>query len=128
MLSRLDRVLAEDPALGRRVMLVTLSFDPARDTPERLTAVRAMHKPRSDWRFVTTRGARALEPILADFGQQVAKLTYPDGQWTGLFRHVLKVFLLDAENRVRNIYSVGLMHPALVLADVRTLLLERAGR
>ena len=65
-----------------------------------------------------------LAPVLADFDQPVAKLRFADGAWTGLFRHVLKVFLLDRQNRVRNVYSVGLLNPALVLNDVRTLLLE----
>ena len=58
------------------------------------------------------------------FGQPVGKLRFADGQWTGLFRHVLKVFLLDADNRVRNIYSVGLLDAELVLNDVRTLLMQ----
>jgi len=33
------------------------------------------------------------------------------------------VFLLDGENRVRNVYSVGLLDATLVLTDLRTLLL-----
>ena len=49
--------------------------------------------------------------MLDDFGQPVAKLRYEDGTWTGLFRHVLKVFLLDEQNRVRNIYSTGIDEP-----------------
>ena len=65
-----------------------------------------------------------LQPLLADFDQPVAKLRFEDGTWTGLFRHVLKVFLLDGQHRVRNVYSVGFFNPALVLNDVRTLLLE----
>jgi hypothetical protein len=34
---------------------------------------------------------------------------------------VLKVFVLDEQNRIRNIYSTGLMNPELVMNDVRTL-------
>ena len=44
-----------------------------------------------------------------------------DGTWSGTFRHVLKVFLLDQRNHVRNVYSVGLLDPQLVLNDLRTL-------
>jgi cytochrome oxidase Cu insertion factor (SCO1/SenC/PrrC family) len=124
VLHRVDRALADDPALARRAMLVTISFDPARDDPARMAAVRAAHAPRGDWRFATTSGAPALEPLLADFGQQVAALRYTDGRPTGLFRHVLKVFLLDLRNRVRNVYSVGFLDPALVLTDLRTLAAE----
>jgi protein SCO1/2 len=39
---------------------------------------------------------------------------------------VLKVFLLDGEGRVRNVYSVGMLDATLVLNDLRTLLLEGA--
>jgi cytochrome oxidase Cu insertion factor (SCO1/SenC/PrrC family) len=128
VLRALDRAIAADRDLVKRVTLVTVSFDPERDTPAHLAAVRRLHRPASDWQFVTTRGDDELQPILADFDQPVAKLRYPDGNWTGLFRHVLKVFLVDAESRVRNVYSVGLLNPTLVLNDVRTLLLSPPAR
>ena len=96
MLHRLDRALAADADLRRRVVLVSISFDPERDTPARMAAVRAAHAPKTDWRFLTTPDEDALAPLLDDFGQPVAQLRYEDGRWTGLFRHVLKVFLLDA--------------------------------
>ena len=40
-------------------------------------------------------------------------------------RHVLKVFLVDDERRVRNVYSTGLMDLRLVVNDLRTVLGER---
>lgn len=124
VLRRLDRDLAADAELARQVRLINVSFDPERDTPARMKTVREFYQPQSDWRFLTTAGESELQPLLDDFGQPVAKLRFADGQWSGLFRHVLKVFLLDADNRVRNIYSVGLLNPQLVLNDVRTLLME----
>lgn len=125
VLHALDRALAGDAALARQVRLITISFDPERDTPARMAAMRRLHRPRSDWRFVTTHDEAELAPLLADFDQPVAKLRYDDGTWTGLFRHVLKVFLLDRQHRVRNVYSTGFLDSALVLNDVRTLMLER---
>ena len=124
----LDRALGADPELSRQAMLITVSFDPERDTPGRMAVVRSFHAPRSDWRFTTTRSEEDLRPLLADFDQPVAKLRFDDGTWTGLFRHVLKVFLLDERGRVRNVYSVGLLDSALVLNDLRTLLLESDAR
>jgi cytochrome c peroxidase len=121
---RLDRVIAAHAELAGRVTLVTISFDPERDTPARMAVMRTFHAPQSDWRFATTRSDAELQPLLADFDQPVAKLRFEDGTWTGLFRHVLKVFLLDGQHRVRNVYSVGFFNPTLVLNDVRTLLLE----
>jgi cytochrome oxidase Cu insertion factor (SCO1/SenC/PrrC family) len=122
VLQRLDRAFAEEPALAREVMLITVSFDPERDTPARLRAVRAFHAPRTDWRFVTAPGGAELEALLADFNQPVAKLRFADGQWSGLFRHVLKVFLLDRAHLVRNVYSAGFLSARLLLNDVRTVL------
>ena len=117
----LDRALAADPALAKRVTLVTVSFDPERDTPEQMAAQRKLHDPRSDWRFFATRGSTELDGLLADFDQPVAKLRYEDGVWSGLYRHVLKVFLVDGKRRVRAIYSTGFLNQALVLNDLRTL-------
>ena len=74
---------------------------PDRDTPERMAAQRKLHDPRTDWRFATTNGGAPLQGLLDDFDQPVAKLRYEDGTWTGLYRHVLKVFLLDPQHRVR---------------------------
>jgi len=124
IMQRLDRRLADDAGLARRVRLLTISFDPTRDTPARMATIRDAFGPHTDWAFLTTASETDLAPILTDFGQPVAKLTYEDGTWTGLYRHVLKVFLLDEQNRVRNIYSTGLMNPDLVMNDLRTLAVE----
>jgi cytochrome c peroxidase len=121
LLQRLDRKLADQPELARRTRLVTVSFDPERDTPQRMATVRGFYAPKTDWVFLTAANEAALQPVLDDFGQPVAKLTYEDGEWTGLFRHVLKVFLLDEQHRVRNIYSSGMISPELVLNDLLTL-------
>jgi cytochrome oxidase Cu insertion factor (SCO1/SenC/PrrC family) len=72
VLHHLDEVLAADPALRARVVLVSLSFDPGRDTPARLAAVRALHEPRTRWPSPPPR-TTALAPLLADPGR-VARL------------------------------------------------------
>lgn len=124
VLQRVDRALSERSELAARVALLSISFDPERDTPARLAAVRATLNPRTAWHFLTGRSPADIEPVLADFHQPVAKLWSEDGRWSGLFRHVLKVFLLDRHHRVRNIYSTGFFNPQLVLHDIDTLLLE----
>jgi hypothetical protein len=45
---------------------------------------------------------------------------------TGPLNHTLRVFLIDQAGNVRNIYSSDTLDPRLVLADVRTLMLESA--
>jgi cytochrome oxidase Cu insertion factor (SCO1/SenC/PrrC family) len=44
----------------------------------------------------------------------------------GPFYHVVRVYLIDAQGMVRNIYSYGMLDPRMVLADVRTLIMEAA--
>ena len=109
-LARLDRRLAEQPALARRVQLVTVSFDPLHDPPARMAALRASLAPRGRWRFATAASPAAIAPVLADFGQDETP------------SHVLKIFLVDDAGRVRNIYSTGLLDVRLMLADLETLL------
>ena len=45
---------------------------------------------------------------------------------TGPAYHPLRVFLIDRDRRIRNIYSSGTLDLRLVLADVRTLMMESA--
>ena len=109
-LARLDALLAERPALARRVQLVTVSFDPANDPPARMAALRASLAPRGRWRFATAASQAAIAPVLADFGQDATP------------SHVLKIFLVDGQRRVRNIYSTGFLDVRLLLGDLETLL------
>jgi cytochrome oxidase Cu insertion factor (SCO1/SenC/PrrC family) len=62
--------------------------------------------------------------VLDDYGQDALRLLDPSGSPSALIRHVLKVFLVDAQGSVRNIYSAEFLRADLLLADVRTLLLE----
>ncbi len=117
LLRSLDRKLAADPARAARVRLACVSFDPARDTPERMAELREMMAPKTDWAFLAPADPAALAPLLADYGQDATPLE------DGSLRHVLKVFLVDDALRVRNIYSAGLLDPELVIADIDTLTL-----
>ena len=116
VLRRLDRELARRPQLARRVRLATVSFDPARDTPERMGDLARMLAPRGDWRFLTVSEPQQIRPVLADYSQDVVQLE------DAVLRHVLKVFLVDAERRVRNIYSAGFLSWQLLLNDIETVL------
>ena len=125
-LQRLDRLVADDPELGGRVRLVTVSFDPERDTPVVMRRLREQLAPRGDWRFRTARDRAALAPVLAAFGQDALPLVDERGASTGVLRHLLKVFLVDAEGGVRNVYGADFLSAELLAVDARTVL--RAGR
>lgn len=128
VLYRLFRALKAEPALAAQTRLLTLSFDPEHDTPEvmRLYGAGFQDGP-IDWRFLTASSDAALRPILDAYGQSVSRIYDEQGRPTGRFAHVLRVFLIDRERRIRNIYSVSFLHPDLLLADLRTLMLEDAG-
>lgn len=121
-LQRVDREAAADPLLSERLVLVTVSFDPARDSPQQMGRLRSQLAPRGRWSFLTAEGPEALAPVLDDYGQSVLAERAPDGQPSGLLRHVLKVFLVDEAGAVRNIYSTGFLDARLLLNDARTLL------
>ncbi len=125
-LANLQDLAAEDKHLEGKVRLVSISFDPAHDTPEVMADYAAgWSRPEGgpDWFFVTTRDGAALTPILEAYDQAVDP--NPDASDpTGGLNHVLRAFLIDAQGRIRNIYSLDYLDPALVLTDVRTLLME----
>ena len=125
----LKEAIAATPELHGKVRFVTLSFDPARDTPE-VMAQYAGSRARDTgaglrWYFLTTRSARELLPLVEGFGQDV-EVTFDrsSGKPQRVLSHVLKVFLIDTAGDVREIYSSTFLHPQTVLNDIRTLLLE----
>lgn len=124
VLQQIDQLLAKRPHLAKQVTLISVSFDLERDTPSRLAEIQAGIAPRTAWHFLTSANQENLQTVLEDFHQPVAKLWNEDGSWSGLFRHVLKVYLLDANHQVRNIYSTGLFSAQLVMNDIETILME----
>ena len=117
----LKEAIAATPRLHGQVRLVTLSFDPARDTPEAMRRYAGSRVVESDaglrWYFLTTRSAKELHPLVEGFGQEVTR----SGRELS---HVLKVFLIDRRGDIREIYSSNFLHPQSVLNDIETLLLE----
>lgn len=124
----LQNRLERDPRLHGKVRLVSLSFDPKRDTPQMLRLYAGDNaKPGQpvEWDFLTTAGLPDLLPILDDFGQDVFVEMDPDTkQPRGTYSHVLKIFLLDAKHVVREVYTTVYMQADMVYNDILTLLME----
>ena len=124
-----------DSEIARNLRIVSLSFDPERDTPATITeyasslkgAANAEHK--SDWMFLTTESEHALAPILDGYDQVVNRNVISDGVSVSALEHNLQVYLIDRSGQVRNIYTLVFLDPRLIVADIKTLLLEnrRAG-
>lgn len=120
VMSRVARALAADATLARQLRLVSFSFDPEHDTPATLDKyARSFRVPGVDWDFVTTSDSKELATTLAHYQQSVQKSS------GHAYAHILRVFLIDADQRIRNIYSTAFLHADTVAADVRSLLMER---
>jgi cytochrome oxidase Cu insertion factor (SCO1/SenC/PrrC family) len=129
VLGQVHLASADDQSLAKNMRLVSLSFDPDYDTPQRLAsyaeAVRDTDRG-CEWYFATAKSAAELKTILDGYGQAVNKRGNPLDPEGPLY-HILRVFLIDSGGRIRNIYSSATLDPRLVLADVKTLLLESKG-
>jgi protein SCO1 len=128
VLSQIHDLSVDDKTLAKNMRLVSISFDPEYDTPQRLAAYSENVREQGsgcEWRFVTSKSRAELEPILVAYDQAVDKRQNPADPQGPLY-HTLRVFLIDREGRIRNIYSSGTLDPRLVVADVKTLLLEES--
>jgi len=126
VMKQVQRKLAEEPELGEQVRLVSLSFDPVLDTPEVMREYsRHFRDPAGDWVFLTTASEEKLQPILDGYGQFRAMFYNPDGSYSGSISHVLRVYLIDRDHRIRNIYSAGFLHPDTTINDIKTLVMEQ---
>jgi protein SCO1 len=126
VLMNLHRLSADDAALAKEMRLVSMSFDPANDTPERMAGyatLAAACPTAASWQFITTHSQKELQLILDAYGQAVDKKKNQFDP-AGPLNHTLRVFLIDRDGNIRNIYSTGTLDVRLVLADVRTLMME----
>ena len=112
-----------DEGLAGDAVLVSISFDAERDTPGRLAKyASAFGADPALWRFLAPADARELDRLLRSYGQDRTPVYDERGRFTGRYRHVLKVFLVDRDGRIRNVYSTGFLVPQVVLNDIKTVL------
>jgi len=125
VMRRVQDVLQADPATADKARLVSFSFDPIFDTPDVIAAYGAQFQdPEADWQFLTTKGAETLDPILRAYDQWVIRDFNENGEYQGTMSHILRVFLVDKDKRIRNIYSTSFLHADTVVNDVKSLIME----
>lgn len=114
------------------VRFVHISFDPDRDTPimmaglEKRNARTKANGKNIEWDFLTTASVDKLMPLIDGFGQNVDVNMNPvTGDPSLNYSHVLKVFLIDEEGFVREIYSTYYLSAEMLLNDIETLALEK---
>ncbi len=123
VLSLVQRRLSSDEELRSKVRLVTVSFDPANDSPQVMANyAKGFRHGDVDWRFLTAAADESLAPVLDNYDQAVIRDRNSDGQLVGSMSHILRVFLIDPQQNIRNIYSPSFLHPDVLLADIRTVL------
>jgi len=96
--------------LGARLRLLTLSFDPVRDSPSALSRYAdSLGADSALWRMATVVHRRDLAEMLAPFGI----VLIPDG--LGGYSHNAALFVIDEQGRLSRAYDVD--RPDLALAD-----------
>ena len=102
------------------IRLLSITLDPARDTPEQLSGYMKLYdaEPRH-WSFLTGPA------------EEVQRTIEAWGMWTrpaanGQLDHPSRIFLVDKQGRVREIYNLNFMEPAWVADDIKLLLDESA--
>ena len=128
----LKKEIQATPALHDRVRFVTLSFDPARDSPEvmkQYAGSRIKEDRGLRWYFLTARSVRDLLPLVEGFGQDIRySVDKSTGRPLREHSHVLKVFLIDRSGSVREIYTSTFLHSQVVMNDIKTLLMEQGAK
>ena len=74
--------------------------------------------PKPGGRFVL------LAPILDGYDQTVTRGAGTNQASAGTLEHALYVYLIDRAGQVRNIYTLSFLDPRLIVADIKTLLME----
>lgn len=111
--------------IAKNVRLLSLSFDPTRDTPEVLNKhSKHVGADNNLWSLLTADNEASLAPILEAYEQPVQKIYDKNNKETGEINHILRVFLIDKHKIIRSIYSNGFLHRDILLSDIKTLLLE----
>jgi len=124
VMRKVAQEVSERADLRGHVRFVSLSFDPERDTPAEMAKLSSVAPRGAPWKFVTTAGEEQIRPILAAYGQAIVRERDASGRTTSQIAHVLRVFLIDANKAIRNIYSSAFLHSGTLLADIETLLME----
>lgn len=123
VLGQVRKRLEQDALVASRVHLVSVSFDPANDPPEVMKEYGGHFRQGPvNWRFLTADSEASISPVLEDYDQSVIRDRGANGETLTTMSHILRVYLIDADKRIRNIYSPSYLHPDILYADIRTVM------
>lgn len=126
VLHRVMQRLAADERLQNRVQLLSLSFDRANDSPEVLARYGArFNEQQADrWRFLTTPDDKTLDQVLKDYNQFIIQDIDSEGNILGSISHLLRVYLIDEQQNLREVYSVSFLHADILVQDMLTVMAD----
>ena len=110
-----QRALAADPALRDRAHLVSISFDPAHDTPEVIRGhARMRGAEAATWSYLTGAPA-AIDRLTSRFGVS----TIGEKDTAQSITHNLRTAIVDPQGRLVKVYSGNEWTVEAILADLR---------
>ena len=122
---KIQEKLKNEVEILSQLKMISMSFDPEYDTPDIMSLYgKGLSYINADWDFLTTSSNSKLDPILKDYDQPVIRKFSDNGEYHGVESHLLRVFLIDENKLIRNIYNVDFLHPDLLINDIKTLLLD----
>jgi protein SCO1/2 len=101
-----------------KVQLLSISLDPTRDRPEVLrNYIKLYDVDPANWTFLT--GSReVVEKTITDWGMWAKPAA------NGQLDHPSRIFLVDCQGRIREIYNLAFMKTQWVIEDIELLLKE----
>ena len=106
--------IAKTPALGD-VRLVSVSFDPANDTPAVLkTHAKTLQADPAVWHFVT-----ASPDDIKGFAAKFGVIAEPSAESPAILTHNLSTAVIDADGKLVKIRSGNMWTPADLIADLK---------
>lgn len=113
-MAALREQLRADGRLGRSVLLLTVSFDPARDTPVALQTMAAqLGAERSNWRFATGEPGALKALIGGELG-----IYYGEPDESGAIEHDQRLILVDGNGVLRARYDAAALDQARIRRDL----------
>jgi protein SCO1/2 len=99
-----------------QVQLLSISLDPMRDTPEVLRGYMKLYDVEAgNWTFCTGPKEK-VEKVIADWGMWAKPAA------NGQLDHPSRIFLIDKQGRIREIYNLAFMKTAWLIDDIELLL------
>jgi protein SCO1/2 len=114
-LAKVQEAIARDANLRDKVVFLSITLDPERDTPARMRDYMQLYEiDAANWRFLT--GPKVVvHRVIADWGMWSRPAA------NGQLDHPSRVFLVDPQGQIREIYNLDFLRTPWAVEDARQL-------